>query len=122
MRRLLLRLLPLLAALFLAGVGTAGPASAHAELVSTDPGEGARLDGVPSRVTLQFSEGVSLGAGYARVLDAGGVRVDSGSASVDGDAVTIPLRTTRRPGRRTRSRPRGSPSPARRRQTRCGRR
>ena len=93
MRRILLRLLPLLAALFLAGVVTAGPASAHAELVSTDPGEGARLDGVPSRVTLQFSESVSLGAGYARVLDAGGARVDTGSASVDGDVLTIPLRT-----------------------------
>jgi copper transport protein len=92
-RRAGLRLLPLLAALFLAGVATAGPAAAHAEVVSTDPGEGARLDGVPSRVTVQFSEGVSLGAGYARVLDSGGARVDSGSASVDGEVLTIPLRT-----------------------------
>ena len=93
MRRILLRLLPLLAALFLAGIATAGPAAAHAELVSTDPGDGARLDGVPSSVTLHFSEGVSLGAGYARVLDAHGARVDTGSASVDGDVLTIPMRT-----------------------------
>jgi copper transport protein len=92
-RRAFLRLLPLLAALFLAGIATAGPAAAHAELVSTDPAEGARLDGVPSSVTLTFSEGVSLGAGYARVLDSGGARVDSGSASVDGDVLTVPLRT-----------------------------
>ncbi|MCW2740181.1 MAG: putative Copper resistance protein CopC [Blastococcus sp.] len=92
MSRACLRLLPLLAALFLVGVATAGPAAAHAELVSTEPAEGARLDGVPSRVTLEFTEAVSLGAGYARVLDAGGARVDSGSASVDGDVLTIPMR------------------------------
>jgi copper transport protein len=48
---------------------------------------------VPSAVTLQFSEGVSLGAGYARVLASGGERVDAGTASVDGDVLTIPLRT-----------------------------
>ena len=72
---------------------TAGPASAHATLVSTDPGEGARVEQVPAAITLEFSEGVSLGAGYARVLDSGGERVDAGTASVDGDVLTIPLRT-----------------------------
>ena len=91
MRRRLL--LALLAGWLLAGVVTAGPASAHASLVSTDPGEGARVEQVPAAVTLQFSEGVSLGAGYARVLGSGGERVDAGTASVDGDVLTIPLRT-----------------------------
>jgi len=74
------------------GVVTAAPASAHATLVSTDPGEGARLDAVPGEVTLEFSEGVSLGAGYARVLGADGERVDTGAAAVDGSVLTIPLR------------------------------
>ncbi|SFT97096.1 copper transport protein [Geodermatophilus amargosae] len=74
------------------GVATAGPASAHAELVSTDPGESARLDEVPAQVTLRFTEGVSLGAGYARVLGDDGARVDTGAATVEGDTVTVPLR------------------------------
>jgi copper transport protein len=86
-------LLALLGGWLLAGVVTAGPASAHASLVTTDPGEGARVAEVPSAVTLQFSEGVSLGAGYARVLGSHGQRVDAGTASVDGDVLTIPLRT-----------------------------
>jgi len=47
---------------------------------------------VPAEVTLEFSEGVSLGAGYARVLDSGGERVDTGQPSVDDGVLTIPLR------------------------------
>ncbi|MGY1814398.1 copper resistance CopC/CopD family protein [Blastococcus sp. SYSU D00820] len=82
----------LLAGWLAAGVVTAGPAAAHAELVSTDPGEGASLAQVPGEVTLEFSEAVSLGAGYARVLDSGGERVDTGTAAVDGATLTIPLR------------------------------
>lgn len=85
-------LLLLLAALLSAGVVTATPASAHASLVSTDPGEGARLSAVPERVSLEFTEGVSLGAGYLRVLDSGGERVDSGDAGVDGSTVSVGLR------------------------------
>ncbi|SFL71903.1 copper resistance CopC/CopD family protein [Geodermatophilus ruber] len=87
-----LLLLALVAAWLGLGVVTAGPAAAHAELVATDPGEGARLAQAPEQVTLQFSEGVSLGAGYARVLGSGGDRVDTGTPAVDGGAVTIPLR------------------------------
>ena len=93
MRRARLLLLPLLAGWFVAGIVTAGPASAHATLISTDPGEGSRVQEVPAAVTLEFSEGVSLGAGYARVLDSGGERVDAGTAVVDGDVLTIPLRS-----------------------------
>ena len=88
----LLLLLALLGLWLGAGVATAPPAAAHAELVSTDPGEGARLEQAPDEVTLTFTEGVSLGAGYARVLDASGERVDTGAASVEGDAVVVPLR------------------------------
>lgn len=74
-------------------VGTGGPAAAHATLVSTDPGEGARLPSAPAEVTPEFSEGVSLGAGYARVLGADGERVDAGAADTDGGTVTVPLRS-----------------------------
>ncbi|SFF54217.1 copper resistance CopC/CopD family protein [Blastococcus tunisiensis] len=91
MRRSWILLAALLVA-FLGGVVTAPPAAAHATLISTDPGEGARLDTVPAEVTLEFSEGVSLGAGYARVLGSDGERVDTGAAAVDGGLLTIPLR------------------------------
>lgn len=93
MRRSALLLLALLGGWLLAGVGTAGPAAAHATLVSTDPGEGARLPSAPAEVTPEFSEGVSLGAGYARVLGADGERVDAGAADTDGGTVTVPLRS-----------------------------
>jgi copper transport protein len=85
-------LLSLVTGWLVVGVLTAGPAAAHAVLVSSDPAEGAQLDAVPSAVTLEFSEGVSLGAGYGRVLDADGQRVDTGTASVDGGVLTVPLR------------------------------
>jgi copper transport protein len=91
-RRPVLLLLALLGGWLVTGVVVAGPASAHATLVSTDPAEGARLDTAPGAVTLQFSEGVSLGAGYARVLGADGTRVDTGAPAVDGATLTIPLR------------------------------
>ncbi|WP_347059709.1 copper resistance protein CopC [Blastococcus sp. HT6-30] len=92
MRRSALLLALLLAGWLGAGIGTAGPAAAHAALVSTEPGEGVRLDAAPGKVTLRFSEGVSLGAGYARVLGADQQRVDAGAASADGGVVTVPLR------------------------------
>jgi len=91
-RRSWLVVVALLAGWLAGGVVTALPAAAHATLVSTDPGEGARLESVPGAVTLQFSEGVSLGAGYARVLGADGERVDTGAAAVQDSVLTIPLR------------------------------
>lgn len=88
MRRVLLVLLGGVAVL----LGTAGPASAHATLVTSAPADGARVDAAPGAVTLEFDESVSLGAGYARVLGADGQRVDTGAASVTDDVLTIPLR------------------------------
>ena len=91
-RRPLSLLLLVLSGWLLAGVVLAGPAAAHAALVSTEPGESARLETAPAEVTLTFTEGVSLGAGYVRVLTADGERVDTDDASVDGDVITVPLR------------------------------
>ncbi|WP_040337960.1 FixH family protein [Candidatus Blastococcus massiliensis] len=90
LRNVLLVLLAL-SAWLAGGVATAGPAAAHATLVATDPGEGARLESAPAEVTLEFSEGVSLGAGYARVLTADGDQVAGDDASVDGRVLGIPL-------------------------------
>jgi copper transport protein len=73
-------------------VGTARPASAHATVTSTTPADGARLDSAPAAVTIAFDESVSIGAGYARVLDADGDRVDTGAPVVRDGVLTVPLR------------------------------
>lgn len=90
---MLLLLLALVGGWSLAGVVTARPASAHALLLSSDPADDARLATAPARVTLTFSEDISLKAGFARVLTADGTRADAGTASVSGPVVTIPLRS-----------------------------
>src|SRR5262249_7640201 len=78
-----------------AGVSTARPASAHAELVPADPPDGSRLASPPGRVTLTFSESVSLGVGFVRVVDQSGHEVDAGPAEHPagaGEAVAVRLR------------------------------
>ncbi|WP_063734626.1 copper resistance CopC/CopD family protein [Streptomyces sp. RTd22] len=80
-RRLLSVLGTLLAALLCALSFGAGPASAHAALTSTSPGEGAVVKSAPSDVSLTFTEGVLLGRDAVRVLDPKGKRVDAGKAA-----------------------------------------
>jgi len=70
----------------------AAPASAHAQLVSTDPANGAHVDPPPTRVSLRFSENVSLKLGGVRVLNTDGERVDKDDAKAVGDTVTVGLR------------------------------
>ena len=86
----------LLCALVGIGLGvdvvTARPASAHASLTTTTPADGARVATAPDQVSLDFNESVSLGAGYARVLDGAGERVDTGAAEVRDGTLTVPLR------------------------------
>ncbi|MGC0383644.1 copper transport protein [Streptomyces sp. SAI-129] len=70
-------------------LGGVGPASAHAALSSTDPGDGAVLQRAPGHVTLVFSESVGLRDDSFRVLDPGGHRVRTGAAGrADGRADT----------------------------------
>lgn len=69
----------------------AAPASAHAELLASDPAAGSLLTSAPTSVTLQFSEGVSLQPDGVRVLDTSAHRVDLGTASADGAKVAVPL-------------------------------
>ncbi|WP_194291340.1 copper resistance CopC/CopD family protein [Cumulibacter manganitolerans] len=79
----------LLAVVAVLGTGTA--AWAHASLVTSTPGNGDVLATAPTSVRIEFSESVSLSAGYLRVLDAAGERVDTGNVSVDGSAVQVSL-------------------------------
>ncbi|MBM7519368.1 copper resistance CopC/CopD family protein [Nocardioides nitrophenolicus] len=57
-------------------VGAAGPASAHATLVSTDPAEGAVLPEAPSQVTFTFDEPVQLVPDGLLAFDAAGKRIE----------------------------------------------
>lgn len=64
----------LVAALILLVAGS-GPATAHANLVESDPADGARLETAPSEVTLTFSENV--GNGQVAVTAPSGRRVET---------------------------------------------
>ncbi|MFJ7261760.1 copper resistance protein CopC [Streptomyces globosus] len=92
--RLALVLAALLALLFAA----AGPASAHAALTASDPGEGAVVATAPAQVTLSFSEKVALGEDSIRVLDPRGKRVDTGEIRDMCSGSTIRYGTALHPG------------------------
>lgn len=63
----------------------AAPAGAHAQLVSTSPASGARLDAAPEVLEVRFTEGVQADDEAVRLFDAGGERLDlSGVERDDG--------------------------------------
>jgi copper transport protein len=76
----------LLLATIAAGV-LAAPASAHAVLERTLPGDDAVVERPPQRVVLRFDEPVDAVAGALRVLDARGRRVDAGRVERPAPAV-----------------------------------
>jgi copper transport protein len=67
-----------LACVLLALLGSAGPASAHATLISTEPGSLAVLASPPRQVTLTFGESVQVTADGVQVLAPDGSRADDG--------------------------------------------
>jgi copper transport protein len=73
------------------GVAVAGPASAHASLVSSDPPAGAHLDGAPTAVRLTFSEHVSLIRNAIRLLDGPTTVTGLGTPISAGSTVTVPI-------------------------------
>jgi copper resistance protein C len=84
-RRLTGVLLAVVAAV-LAVATAAVPASAHAELVSTDPRDGTTVQGMPSTVTLTFSEQVRTPA-FVEVTGPGG-NVAAGDPRIVDDQIT----------------------------------
>jgi copper transport protein len=69
----------LVAAVATAGLAlSAAPASAHAELISTEPASGEQLDAAPGQVVLRFTEAVNVADDAVEVLTAGGDRMDVG--------------------------------------------
>ena len=79
------RALALLA--FLAGwlLLSATPASAHVEVVSSTPGDGARLGAAPSLVSVTLSENVGIQPGSIKVVDLTGKQVDAGPVFQPGE-------------------------------------
>ncbi|GEM00335.1 copper resistance CopC/CopD family protein [Cellulomonas terrae] len=84
------RLLLVLVGLAVLLLGPAGPASAHATLVSSDPVEGAVLDAAPDRIRLTFDEAVAAVPDGAQVFDAEGAPV-AASAAATGKELTVSL-------------------------------
>lgn len=80
-RRRLLALLVPLAGLLGIALLLAGPASAHASVVTSNPVDGSRLKTAPKTVTITFDENVGIGGiGYLHVTDQNGKRVDARAA------------------------------------------
>lgn len=71
---------------------TASPASAHAQLLQTTPGNGDQIEAVPDAVTLKFSESVSPVKGGSTVVDADGKEVQDGDAKRSGDGLQVDIR------------------------------
>ena len=84
------RLLAALALALLALLVAAAPAQAHAELISSDPADGAVVDTAPDAVTLTFTEPVLLTSQEISVFDAAGDPVSSAPRTA-GDDVVISL-------------------------------
>ena len=61
-------------------LATAAPASAHAELRSSVPANGAALQEAPRQVVLRFSQEVEITFGSVRIFDAEARRIDDGRA------------------------------------------
>ena len=95
----LLRLLGAVAVALAALVAVAGPASAHAELLSSSPADGATLDRAPARLVLRFTEPVEidrtsvvLRTGAGAVLRVGRPVLRGQAPGSSADAVTVDVR------------------------------
>ena len=67
------------------------PASAHAQLISSNPSADGVVPDAPGAVTLQFTEQIAVQPDGIRVLTGDGKRVDLGTASAAGTMATSPL-------------------------------
>lgn len=72
--------------------GNVGEASAHAELVSTDPAEGAVLPEGPQQVHLTFGDTVDPGVASVQVTGSDGTHWESGPAQGAGSSLIEHLR------------------------------
>ncbi len=92
MHRLAALVTALLGAALLALTGAA-PAAAHANVVTTDPADGAALEQSPPTLTFVVSEPVTLVDGSAQLIDADGTRYPLGPARLEDrrDRIVVPV-------------------------------
>lgn len=86
------RLIAVVAIVFAALLGGPATAWAHNTLVSSDPADGARLGTGPRQVRLVFDQPVRAGYDTVNVIGPNGDYWTDGKASVEGNAVTAPVR------------------------------
>jgi copper transport protein len=92
-RKRIFAVVALLGAWAVLAISGATPALAHATVVGTDPAESSRLQSAPAKVTVTFSEDVSVGAGFLKVVDNKSNIVSQGDAKTDGRNVSVPLKS-----------------------------
>ncbi len=85
MTRRLFALLALVAAWFGVAVLAAAPASAHVELLASNPADGARLTSAPALVSITLSENIGIQPNSIKVVDQQGTNVVSGPVFQPGD-------------------------------------
>ncbi|MGW0025648.1 copper resistance CopC family protein [Rhodococcus sp. NPDC003383] len=83
------RLFTILAALVAALVMTAGPASAHAVVLSSNPEDGAQIAQAPERVTVTFNEAMQQQFAALTVVGPDGNLWSKGDPVVDGATVGV---------------------------------
>jgi copper transport protein len=81
------------AGLFLLLVIPGGKASAHAEVVRTNPIQGSIVQTAPSQIVITFSEHVQPVDSRIQVIDPNGKKISNGTPKVVGDDLRIPVRT-----------------------------
>jgi copper transport protein len=73
------------------GLLFASPAAAHAELVATNPANGAQLDKAPDEITMTFTESVDVLDDGFRLVDSVGATVPTPEPVADGHTVSWPM-------------------------------
>jgi methionine-rich copper-binding protein CopC len=85
------RILAVLGALVLGLLTTAGPASAHNVLISSDPADGAVLDTAPSTVSFTFDQPIQNFDPVLRVIGPNGNNFADASPTIAGDVISAPM-------------------------------
>jgi len=76
----------------LALLGSAGTASAHATLISSDPADGATLPSAPAKVTLVFDEPLPQGLNTVAITGPGNTRWETGEVTTTGNSISVAMR------------------------------
>ena len=79
--------------LLLTSLTAAGEASAHAELDHAEPRVGNKVASLPREVTLWFTQKLEAAFSSISVTGPSGRRVDAGKARVNGNQMSIPLKS-----------------------------